>query len=441
MKLAVLFSGGKDSTYALYKAMQCEEVMCLISIISENSESYMFHTPNVDTTSLQAKAMGIPLIRKETKGEKEKELTDLKDAIREAIDIYGIEGVVTGAVESVYQATRVQRICNELGIWCFNPLWQKDQLMLLEEIIGSGFETVISGIFAYPMNKAWLGQNLNDDAMHKLKLLQEKYQVSPTGEGGELETTVLDAPFFCKRIVIDEDEKDFDGLSGVMKIKKAHLDNKKDMKKNNMKNMKLLSGKSESLFKGGNIFLVDTSYKKDSLYSDEFVLPVARALDYKCSVIHYSEITENDLEKFEKIIICGTSVKDEKYLDDIDKFSWLKKFDKPVLGICSGMHIIAKVFGIKLQKDKSETGMRNVKVRSENDLITKDIEAYCIHNYSVSDESVRKTVKESNGFRVLASSDECIHGIKHNSKPFYGVQFHPEVRNAAIIERFISLGL
>ena len=149
MKLAVLFSGGKDSCHALYQAMQKEKVVCLISIISENKESYMFHTPNVNLTELQAKAMNLPIIIKKTKGVKEEELEDLKKAIREAVKEYGIEGVVTGAVGSVYQASRIQKICDELNLFCFNPLWLKDQVELLKELVENKFEVIISGVFAY----------------------------------------------------------------------------------------------------------------------------------------------------------------------------------------------------------------------------------------------------------------------------------------------------
>ncbi|HHE36679.1 MAG TPA: diphthine--ammonia ligase, partial [Candidatus Woesearchaeota archaeon] len=148
MRLAVLFSGGKDSTYALHKALRREEVACLITIISKNKESYMFHTPNIDLTELQAKAIGLPLIKKETRGEKEEELRDLKEAIIRAKEEFSVEGIVTGAVESIYQATRIQRICDELGLWCFNPLWKKDQEELLRETLSHGFKTIISGVFA-----------------------------------------------------------------------------------------------------------------------------------------------------------------------------------------------------------------------------------------------------------------------------------------------------
>ncbi|MCX6690620.1 MAG: diphthine--ammonia ligase, partial [Methanoregula sp.] len=126
MRLGVLCSGGKDSWFAGYLAMQHEEVACLISVRSINEESYMFHTPNVHLVPLQAEAAGLPLVSVETEGIKEDELADLSRAIRLAVERHGIEGVVTGALLSVYQGTRIQRICRDLELWCFNPLWYTD---------------------------------------------------------------------------------------------------------------------------------------------------------------------------------------------------------------------------------------------------------------------------------------------------------------------------
>jgi len=223
MKLAVLFSGGKDSTYALFKAMQKEEIACLISIISKNKESYMFHTPNINITKLQAEAIGIPLIQKVTEGVKEEELKDLKRAIEEAKKSFNIEGVVTGAVESVYQAERIQRICSDLDLWCFNPLWLRDQEELLRDIIKAGFKVIISGVFAYPMGKNWLGKEIDKKIINELVKLKEKYEISPSGEGGEIETTVLDAPFFKKKIEILDYKIETEENSGVFIIKKARL--------------------------------------------------------------------------------------------------------------------------------------------------------------------------------------------------------------------------
>jgi ABC transporter with metal-binding/Fe-S-binding domain ATP-binding protein len=223
MRLGVLFSGGKDSTLALHLAAEKEKVVCLITILSKNEESYMFHTPNIDITALQAEALGLPQITKTTEGEKEKELSDLEDAIAEAARKFQIEGVVTGAVESVYQAERVQRICNRLGLWCFNPLWKHDQKALLEELLKKQFKVIISGVFAYPLDEKWLGKQIDTKLIDRLVDLQQKYGLSPSGEGGEIETTVLDAPLFKKKIEVLDYSTEAKGNSGVFRIKQARL--------------------------------------------------------------------------------------------------------------------------------------------------------------------------------------------------------------------------
>lgn len=223
MKLGVLFSGGKDSTFALQMAAEHEEVVCLITLVSRNKESYMFHTPNIDLTQLQAEALELPLVSKLTAGRKEEELEDLEQAIEKAINQYQIEGVVTGAVESVYQSTRIQRICHRLGVWCFNPLWKRNQKELLEDIVQNGFKVVISGVFAYPLDETWLGKQIDLDVVNRLVNLEKKFGISPSGEGGEIETTVLGAPMFKQKIEVLDFVVDAKGNSGVFIIKNARL--------------------------------------------------------------------------------------------------------------------------------------------------------------------------------------------------------------------------
>jgi diphthine-ammonia ligase len=223
MRLGVLFSGGKDSTLALHLAAEKEEVACLITVISKNKESYMFHTPNVDLTALQAEALDLPLVSAITTGRKEEELADLEKEIAEAKNKFQIDGVVTGAIESVYQASRVQRICNRLDVWCFNPLWKYDQKALLETIVRRRFNVIISGIFAYPLDEKWLGKQIDAQVIDRLVGLQGQYGISPSGEGGEIETTVLDAPMFKQKIEIIDHMVEAKGNSGVYIIKQVRL--------------------------------------------------------------------------------------------------------------------------------------------------------------------------------------------------------------------------
>ncbi|HEY9702758.1 MAG TPA: diphthine--ammonia ligase, partial [Allocoleopsis sp.] len=171
LKTAVLFSGGKDSGLALSYALEQTSVKCLIILKSKNAESYMFHTPNIDLAQIQAKNTGIPFIVKETSGEKELELKDLGDAIKDAIKKYKIQGVVTGAIESIYQASRIQKITNNLGIECFNPLWQRDQISVLQELIQKKFKILIVGTFAYGMDKM-IGRIIDEQFIKDITILR-----------------------------------------------------------------------------------------------------------------------------------------------------------------------------------------------------------------------------------------------------------------------------
>lgn len=219
MKLGILFSSGKDSFYAMYKVK--EDVVCLISVIPENKESYMFHTPNIELVDVQAKALGIPIVKVNSKGEKEKELKDLKKAILLAKKKYKIKGIVTGAVASTYQTSRIQKICNELKLQCFNPLWQMDQVKLLKEIINNKFKVVITGVGGYPLGKEWLGKEINYKTLKELEKIKDI--LNPAGEGGELETFVVNSPMHKYKIKIIKRKIEYKNYSGVFKINKVEL--------------------------------------------------------------------------------------------------------------------------------------------------------------------------------------------------------------------------
>lgn len=187
----------------------------------------MYHTPNIRLVDLQAKAANISLIKVQTKGEKEKELKDLEKAIILAKKKYKIEGIVSGAVASTYQASRIQRICNKLNLWCINPLWQKDQEILIREIINSGFKFVITKIAALGLDKTWLGKVIENKDIDKLVQLNKKYGINIAFEGGEAETFVYDCPLFDKKIKILKAQKIYKNYSGIYQILKAKLEAQK----------------------------------------------------------------------------------------------------------------------------------------------------------------------------------------------------------------------
>jgi len=203
MKLALLLSGGKDSVYSGYIAQKAgNELACAITIVSKNKDSFMFHTPSIEKTSKQAEVMGIPCIIKETSGVKEEELDDLEDAILEAKKKYHITGIVTGAIKSVYQATRVQKICDKLNLKCFNPLWQSSEIEYLQELIDNDFKIIVVGVFAYPLDETWLGREIDKNFIEEMRDLEDKYDIHPAGEGGEFETFVLKCPLFRRELKV-----------------------------------------------------------------------------------------------------------------------------------------------------------------------------------------------------------------------------------------------
>ena len=204
MDLAALFTGGKDSTYAIYLAQQQgHNVVCLITLKSKNSASYMFHTPAIDLTELQAEALELPLINADTKGVKEKELLDLEKAIVKAKKKFPFEGIITGALFSEYQSSRIEKIAWKLDLKVISPLWHKEQEKEIEELLEKKFQFIMTSIAAEGLDKSWLNRVITQKALERLKQLQKKFKINIAGEGGEYESLVLDCPLFKKRLVIE----------------------------------------------------------------------------------------------------------------------------------------------------------------------------------------------------------------------------------------------
>jgi predicted ATP pyrophosphatase (TIGR00289 family) len=223
MKVAVLFSGGKDSTMAYYKAREDgHEVKYLVSLISDNPASYMFHVANIHITELSAEALGVPLIRKVTKGIKEEELEDLTTVLRD-LKNEGIEGIYSGALHSVYQKSRINSICEELGLKSYAPLWHRDPEEYMKEVIELGFEVIITSVSAEGLDESWLGRKIDSAVLEDIIALNRKYGIHIAFEGGEAETLVLDGPVFNKKIKITESEVIWERDSGYFLIKDAVL--------------------------------------------------------------------------------------------------------------------------------------------------------------------------------------------------------------------------
>ena len=222
MRLAILFSGGKDSTRVVHWCLENGyDVRYLVSIIPRRSDSWMYHFPNIHLTEVSAEAIGIPLITRESSAIKEKELEDMKKVL-ENLDI---DGVACGGIASNYQRKRIERVCNELKLKCLVPFWHTDPEKFMKETIDLGFDVRIVGVYSDGFDESWLGRKLDYDTLDELLKLSKKYGVNLVGEGGEYETLVINGPIFKKKIEILESEKVWDKKtqSGYLRVKKTKL--------------------------------------------------------------------------------------------------------------------------------------------------------------------------------------------------------------------------
>jgi ABC transporter with metal-binding/Fe-S-binding domain ATP-binding protein len=219
LKVAALFSGGKDSTFALWcTQMQGWDIDTLVTVFPESRNSWMFHYPALKWTRLQAQAMGLPQTTIPTKGEKEEELADLTEGLDKVKKSFGIDTIVSGAVASEYQRTRIDNICEKLGVRSIAPLWHKNQEQLVREQIESGFEIILTACNALGLDKKWLGKRLEASDVPRLVKLREKYGLSVAFEGGEAETFVLAGPIFKNRLEIIRSSPSWRGDSGHLDI-------------------------------------------------------------------------------------------------------------------------------------------------------------------------------------------------------------------------------
>lgn len=219
-KAAVLFSGGKDSCLALHKAkLKRYEMKYLLCVFPKTKDSFMFHKPDLDLLARQAEELGIELIVRESPGEKEKELEDLKELINGVKD--KIDGIVVGGIASSYQGERIKKICYELGLEFYAPLWAYKGEQIWKELLDEGFEIILTKIACEGLDKEWLGKIIGKKEFETLKKLSEKFKFRIDFEGGEAETAVLFMPGFKKHIKIKFDTYSEGEHRHFMKIKEV----------------------------------------------------------------------------------------------------------------------------------------------------------------------------------------------------------------------------
>ena len=241
-----LFSGGKDSSYALYRALERGLDVRRLLTVHPPEGSYMYHVPATDLAELAAETIAIPLeevtVRDGDLGVDEStapgeipddgdsgtrgdaEVQPLEATLRRLdgeID-GGVAGVVLGAVESEFQLGRVEGVCDRLDCDLYAPLWRGDPRELAEAMLEAGFEIRIVEVAAAGLDASWLGRVLDEDAVDELEALGEKCGVHLLGEGGEYETLVTDGPHMTQPISITY-TTEWDGTRGRIRVTDAQL--------------------------------------------------------------------------------------------------------------------------------------------------------------------------------------------------------------------------
>ncbi len=231
-----LFSGGKDSSWALYRALERGLSVERLVTVHPPGDSYMYHVPATDLTSLAAESIDIPLVdvhpedfeadsATDAGAQGDAELEPLEAALTELAETLdgGIAGLTVGAVESEFQNSRVGAMADRLGADVFAPLWQRDPRETATAMLDAGFEIRIVRVAAAGLDESWLGRTLDADAFSELERLGERYGVHLLGEGGEFETLVTDGPHMSRPIRLTYDTE-WDGTRGQLRIDNAWLD-------------------------------------------------------------------------------------------------------------------------------------------------------------------------------------------------------------------------
>ncbi len=225
MKLGSLFSGGKDSTFAIYLAQkQGHEVTCLLSIFTKSEESHLLHYPNLQWTKLQSKSMNIPQLTIHSESdETNDELSALEKLLQTAKDQFQIEGLVHGGIKSQFQKEKFESLCSKLDLVAITPLWNKEPEQYMNDLLDSDFIFIMITVSSDGLDDTWLGKEIIKSDIDTLKNLSVKFGFNLNFEGGEAETFVVNCPLFSNSIKINKSKKIWDGYRGRFEIMDAEL--------------------------------------------------------------------------------------------------------------------------------------------------------------------------------------------------------------------------
>jgi len=220
LKLASLYSGGKDSNYSIFEINRCgHDVVCLVSILPAKSDSLLFHFPNISLSAVLARAIDLPIRGfQSTARTLSDETLVLQNALANVMDEFNVQGIVHGGLCSNFQKKNFEKVCQKLGLSVFSPLWHVDPAKYLHKMIDEKFKIVIVGVSALGLGREWLGKTLDHENVRELESLSSRYGFNLNFEGGEAETIVVDCPMYKKIFWIREGLVKWFGDNGIFEI-------------------------------------------------------------------------------------------------------------------------------------------------------------------------------------------------------------------------------
>ncbi len=130
--------------------------------------------------------------------------------LKRAFNDLQVDAIITGGIRSEFQRYKFNRAAALAGVRCFNPLWRLAPLQLMNELLENNFYIIFVSVAAMGFERNLLGKRITQSLISRIRQQAVDEQISVTGEGGEYESFVLDAPFFPSRIEIEEAEVHWD---------------------------------------------------------------------------------------------------------------------------------------------------------------------------------------------------------------------------------------
>ncbi len=203
MRCVALLSGGKDSVAAIDVARQrAWDVPVALSILPAEDDAWMFHTPNLDVVRGIAQCLDVELVQAPCRTGPEEEVEDLEAALANLRDQWGVDAIISGALASDYQRTRIDAIGHRLGLKTFAPLWHVEPQQYMRGLVAAGYDIRFARAAADGLGPEWAGRRLDTAALDELAANPARPHIA--GEGGEFETLVLGGPGFSGRVVVDQ---------------------------------------------------------------------------------------------------------------------------------------------------------------------------------------------------------------------------------------------